>query len=184
MKKAVYPGTFDPVTKGHLDIMRRGAKVFDELVVAIGPNPNKSPIFSLKERVELLKLATRDIPNIRVDTFDGLIVDYVHKVGTNVILKGIRTVSDFEYEFQMALTNRVVGKGIETVFVMTSEEYAFLSSTMVKEVAKLGGDISAFVMPDVERRLKKKLHARRSAAAKQKKAKKTKKAKTRTRRKR
>ncbi|MEW6356392.1 MAG: pantetheine-phosphate adenylyltransferase [Planctomycetota bacterium] len=157
MKKAIYPGTFDPVTNGHLDIMRRGARIFDEIIVAIGPNPAKTPIFNLRERVQMLKLVTKDIPKIRVDTFDGLIVDYVHSQGTDVILKGIRTVSDFEYEFQMALTNRVVGKGVETVFVMTSEEYAFLSSTMVKEVAKLGGDISAFVNPEIERRLKERL---------------------------
>ncbi|NOZ20440.1 MAG: pantetheine-phosphate adenylyltransferase [Planctomycetes bacterium] len=172
MKKAIYPGTFDPVTNGHLDIMRRGAKIFDELIVAIGPNPAKTPIFDLDERVEMLKLVTKGIRNIRVDIFDGLIVDYVHRQGTDVILKGIRTVSDFEYEFQMALTNRVVGKGVETVFVMTSEEYAFLSSTMVKEIAKLGGDVSAFVNPKIGRRLKKRLKALNGPKAK--KTKKTK----------
>lgn len=159
MRKAVYPGSFDPVTNGHLDIIRRGAQVFDKLIVAVGANPNKRPIFSLEERVEMLRLATKDIPNVTVDTYDGMTVDYVRSKGTNIILKGIRTVSDFEYEFQMALTNRVVGKGIETVFVMTSMEYAFLSSTMVNEVARLGGDISAFVMPEIERRLKAKLKA-------------------------
>jgi pantetheine-phosphate adenylyltransferase len=156
MKKAVYPGTFDPVTFGHIDVIKRGCKIFDELVVAVGHNPFKSPIFTVEERMEMLSENTREIQNTRVDCFEGMLTNYMEKMQTNIILRGIRTISDFEYEFQRALTNRVLKTDIETVFIMTSQEYSFLNSSLIKEVVDLGGDISRFVPSDVEKRLRKK----------------------------
>ncbi len=157
MKKAVYPGTFDPVTYGHLDVIKRGSKIFDELIVAVGHNPLKKPIFTVKERMDMLSKNTGEIQNNRVDCFEGMLTDYMKEMQTNIILRGIRTVSDFEYEFQRALTNRVLKKDIETVFIMTSQEYSFLNSGLIKEVVSLGGDISKFVPSDVEKLLRQNL---------------------------
>lgn len=157
MTKAVYPGTFDPLTFGHLDLIERGCKVFDEVVVAIGVNPAKSPLFSVEERQQMIANHTQHLKNVKIDRFEGLLVDYIHGKGTNIILRGIRTVSDFEYEFQMALTNRTVRKDVETVFIMTSEKYSFLNSSLIKEAAGLGGDVSAFIPSDIGKLLKERL---------------------------
>ena len=160
MKKAVYPGTFDPVTYGHLDVIKRGSKIFDELIVAVGHNPFKKPIFTVEERMDMLSNNTKEIQNIWVDCFEGMLTDYMEEMQTNIILRGIRTVSDFEYEFQRALTNRVLKTDIETVFIMTSQEYSFLNSSLIKEAVSLGGDISKFVPSDVEKLLSQKLLTR------------------------
>ena len=156
MKKAVYPGVFDPVTNGHLDVIKRGSIIFDTLIVSVGRNPLKETLFSVKERMEMIRDHVKELPNVTVDCFDGMLVDYLKKQQTNIILRGIRTVSDFEYEFQRALTNRALSKEVETVFVMTSEQYSFLNSTLIREVVSLGGSMSQFVPSDVERRLKEK----------------------------
>ncbi|MGR3303834.1 MAG: pantetheine-phosphate adenylyltransferase [Candidatus Scalindua sp.] len=156
MRKAVYPGTFDPVTYGHLDVIKRGSKIFDELIVAIGHNPLKDPLFTINERMDMISKNTRKISNIKVDCFEGMLIDYMKEMQTNVILRGIRTVSDFENEFQRALTNRVLKTDIETVFIMTSQEYSFLNSNLIKEAVSLGGDISMFVPSDVEKLLQQK----------------------------
>ncbi len=156
MRKAVYPGTFDPVTYGHLDVIKRGSKIFDELIVAVGHNPLKEPLFTINERMDMISKNTGKISNIKVDCFEGMLTDYMKEMQTNVILRGIRTVSDFEYEFQRALTNRVLKADIETVFVMTSQEYSFLNSSLIKEAVSLGGDISKFVPSDVEKLLQQK----------------------------
>jgi pantetheine-phosphate adenylyltransferase len=162
MKRAVYPGTFDPVTYGHLDVIKRGSKIFDELIVAVGHNPFKEPIFTVKERMDMLSKNARKIQNTKVDCFEGMLTDYMEKMQTNIILRGIRTVSDFEYEFQRALTNRVLKTDIETVFIMTSQEYSFLNSSLIKEAVSLGGDISKFVPSDVEKLLRQKLLSKKS----------------------
>ena len=156
MRKAVYPGTFDPITYGHLDVIKRGSKIFDELIVAVGHNPLKDPLFTINERMDMLSKNTVEIQNTKVDCFEGMLTDYMKEMQTNVILRGIRTVSDFEYEFQRALTNRVLKADIETVFIMTSQEYSFLNSSLIKEAVSLGGDISTFVPPDVEKLLQQK----------------------------
>jgi pantetheine-phosphate adenylyltransferase len=150
---AVYPGSFDPLTYGHLDIIRRGSRLFDRVVVAVLRNPEKRPRFTLSERTRILVRATRDIPNVAVDSFDGLLVDYAREMGARVIVRGLRALSDFEYEFQMALMNRRLDSGIETVFMMPSETYSYLSSRLVKEVVQLGGRVTGLVPPEVERRL-------------------------------
>lgn len=157
MRNAVYPGTFDPVTYGHLDVIRRGSQLFDSLTVAIGHNPLKKSLFSVHERMDMISAHTSDCPNVQVDFFDGMLVKYLQKSDTKVILRGIRTMSDFENEFQRALTNRVLRNDIETVFVMTSQEYAFLNSSLIKEAVYLGGDVSTFVPQDIAERLKAKL---------------------------
>ena len=150
---AVYPGSFDPVTHGHLDIIRRGSRLFDRIVVAILRNPEKKPLFSLQERRGVLARATSGIPNVSVDSFDGLLVDYARRRGARVIVRGLRALSDFEYEFQMALMNRRLDASIETVFMMPSETYSYLSSRLVKEVVRLGGSVTGLVPPEVECRL-------------------------------
>ncbi len=152
-KKAIYPGAFDPVTNGHLDVIKRGSLIFDTLVVSVGCNPLKAALFSMEERMEMIREHVQGLKNVTVDSFEGMLVDYLKKQQTNIILRGIRTVSDFEYEFQRALTNRVLDKEVETVFVMTSEQYSFLNSTLIKEAVSLGGRVSQFVPPGVERRL-------------------------------
>lgn len=157
MSKAIYPGTFDPLTYGHLDLIERGSKVFEELIVAIGENPFKTPLFTVAERKQMLQKHTRHLKNVKVDAFKGMLVDYLQEQHTNIILRGIRTVSDFEEEFQRALTNRVLKSDLETVFVMTSEQYSFLNSRLIKEAASLGGDVSKFVPPEVEKQLVAKL---------------------------
>ena len=157
MPKVVYPGSFDPISHGHIDLVRRGLKVFSEVTVAVARNEGKSPLFTTEERVEMVREVLKDTPNLRIDSYDGMTVDYVHSVGASVILRGIRTISDFEYEFQMALTNSHFADDIEMVFMMTGDKYAFLSSHFIKEVVTLGGDVSGFVPPFVEQRLKEKL---------------------------
>ena len=144
-KIAVYPGSFDPVTNGHLDIIKRSAKIFDKLYVAILENSAKTPAFSMEERVEFLKKVTLDMDNVVIDKFSGLLVNYMESVNANVIIKGLRAVSDFEYEFQMALMNRKLNKNIETLFMMTNGKYSYLSSSIVKEVAKHNGSLEGLV---------------------------------------
>ena len=172
MKKvtAIYPGSFDPPTNGHLDLVERGSKIFDELVVAILRNPEKSPLFSVGERRKMLEDLTGDFKNVRVDVFDGLTVDYAARVKASAVLRGIRALSDYEYELQMALMNRKLRPELETVFMMPAEKYSYLSSRLVREVARLGGDVSKLVPELVEQRLKEKLDpayklARRRARA-------------------
>ena len=159
MTKAVYPGSFDPITKGHADVITRGSRIFDQVIVAVARNPHKRALFTMDERMDMIRHEARRLKNVKVDTFEGMLIDYVKKQGTNVILRGIRTVSDFEYEFQMALTNRTLDRAMETVFIVTSEEYSFMNSTLIKEVAALGGDTRAFVSAQVGRRLREKLAA-------------------------
>jgi pantetheine-phosphate adenylyltransferase len=153
---AVCPGSFDPVTYGHLDIIKRGAKVFDRVYVVVLNNSSKKPLFSAKERMGLIQEATKNISNIEVDNFNGLLVDYVRSKHANTILRGLRAVSDFEYEMQVTSMNRVLDDNIETFFMMTNNQYSFLSSSIVKEVAKYGGNISELVPKVVENALKSK----------------------------
>lgn len=145
MKRAIYPGSFDPVTFGHIDMIERSAKIVDELVVAVLNNSAKNPLFSVEERVSMLKDITSHVPNVKIQFFDGLLIDYAKKIGATIIIRGLRAVTDFEYELQIAQTNRIVSSEIDTVFLTPSLEYAYLSSTIVKEVASYGGDISHFV---------------------------------------
>lgn len=145
MKRAIYPGSFDPVTFGHIDMIERSAKMVDELVVAVLINSAKNPLFSVEERVSMLEEISGHIPNIRITSFNGLLIDYAREVDASIIVRGLRAVTDFEYELQIAQTNRIVNSQIDTVFLTTSLEYAYLSSTIVKEVASYGGDISHFV---------------------------------------
>ncbi len=150
---AVYPGTFDPITNGHLDIIRRGTKVFDEIIVAVALSPKKEPMFSIDERVSLIREVTRDIPNVSFESFSGLLIDYLEEHHANVILRGLRAISDFEYEFQMASMNRKLASKFETVFMMTGEQYSYLSSRFVKEICRLGGRVDCFVPEAVNRAL-------------------------------
>jgi len=154
-KIAVYPGTFDPITLGHLDIIKRATCVFDHIIVAVVKESQKGLMFSAEERVEMIKAATKDVKNIEIDLFSGLVIDYAKGKGSNVIIRGLRMISDFEYELQMALTNRRLNETIETVFLMPSENYSFLSSTLIKEAAALGADISTFVPANVVEKFKK-----------------------------
>ena len=155
---AVYPGSFDPITYGHIDIIERGSKLFDKVVVAILINPNKTPLFTVEERLEMIKKSLKHLPQdkIQISSFSGLLVDYVKKINAKAILRGIRAISDFEYEFQMALTNRRLLKKVDTVFMMPDERYSYLSANLVREIASFGGDISHFVPPHVEKKLKEK----------------------------
>jgi len=153
---AMYPGTFDPVTNGHLDLVRRAAKLFDRVVVAVAASPNKTPMFTLEERIGMARTALADAPNITVDGYAGLTVDYVRQHGLRVIIRGLRAVSDFEYEFQLATMNRHLRSEVETIFLTPAEEYTFVSSTFVREIGVLGGDISPFVPPGVASALARK----------------------------
>jgi pantetheine-phosphate adenylyltransferase len=153
---AVYPGTFDPVTNGHVDLVERSLRIFDELVVAVAANPKKHPLFSLDERINLFRKAISRYKRVKIEGFDGLLVDYVREKGAVGIIRGLRAVSDFEYEMQMALMNRRLDSGIETVFLMPNEEYSFITSTIVKEAASYGGDVSSLVPKVVVEKLKKK----------------------------
>lgn len=145
MLTAVYPGSFDPITNGHLDIIERSAKLFDQLVVAVIRNPNKQSRFSMADRQQMLSEAVGHLPNVRVDAFEGLLVNYVHSLQARIVIRGLRAISDFDIEFQMAATNRSLAADIESMFMMTDTRYAFLSSSLVRELAKLGGDISHMV---------------------------------------
>ena len=156
MIKAVYPGTFDPVTNGHLDIIKRAATLFDELIIGVLYNYKKSPLFSVEERVNILKEVTKDIPNVKIQAFEGLSVDFVRGCNAQIIVRGLRAITDFEYELQMAQTNRILEPKIDTMFLTTSLEYAYLSSTTVKEVALFGEDISKFVPPFVAECIREK----------------------------
>jgi len=156
MKRAVYPGSFDPLTLGHLDIIRRSAGIVDELVVSVLHNSAKNSLFSTDERVSMIEEVTKDIPNVKVTTFDGLLVDYVKEIDASMIIRGLRAVTDFEYELQLTQTNHILNPEVETVFLTTNLQYSYLSSTIVKEIASYGGDISQFVPPEfIERILDK-----------------------------
>lgn len=155
-KLAVYPGTFDPVTNGHLDIVHRGLKLFDRLIVAIVTNGSKHPLFTVDERLDLLRRSLEGVSNVEVDSFDGLLVDYVSRRGADAVLRGLRAVSDFEYEFQMALMNRKLNKNIQTVFLMTGLRWIFISSSIIKEAARFGGDTTGLVPECVRQKLKEK----------------------------
>jgi len=153
---AIYPGTFDPITRGHEDLVRRAASLFDRLILAIAESPSKQPRFSLLDRVAMAQEILADIPNVEIVGFNNLLMDFVHERGAKVIVRGLRAISDFEYEFQMAGMNRSVYPEVETVFLTPGEQYMFISATMVREIARLGGDISKFVQPCVEKRLRAK----------------------------
>jgi pantetheine-phosphate adenylyltransferase len=155
--RAVYPGSFDPVTNGHIDLIERSAAVFDEVVVAILRNADKTPLFSVEERTDMLERVVQDLNNVTVASFHGLLVDYAMEIDASVIVRGIRAISDYEYELQMALMNRRLSNKIETVFMLPAEAYSFLSSKLVKEIAQLGGSIHELVPEDVEKRLRDKL---------------------------
>jgi pantetheine-phosphate adenylyltransferase len=155
---AIYPGSYDPVTNGHLDLIARGAKIFDRLIVAVLRNTEKEPLFSVSERTEMLREVTRGWANIEVDVFDGLLVDYARRKNARVILRGIRAISDYEYELQMALMNRKLEPELETVFMMPAETYSYLSSRLVKEIARLGGPVKDLVPATVEERLRSKFN--------------------------
>ena len=156
-RKAIYPGTFDPVTYGHIDIIKRASHIFDELIVAVARGTEKPCLFSPEERVEMLEKAVGRMRNVKVDRFRGLAVNYVKSKKINVIIRGLRMISDFEYEFQMALTNRKLNNSIETVFMMPSESYSYVSSRLIKEAASLGADLKAFIPGFVEKKLKEKI---------------------------
>ena len=153
----IYPGSFDPITNGHLDLIERGSRLVDKLVVAILRNEEKRTLFTLDERIEMLREVTRQLPNVEVDSFNGLLVDFASQMGATLILRGIRAVSDYEYELQMALMNRRLAPHVETVFLLSGEAYSFLSSRLVKEVISLGGNIAGLVPPPVEERLKRRV---------------------------
>jgi len=154
-RNAIYPGTFDPITNGHHDLVRRAASIFDHVIVAIAANPNKTPMFSLEERVELARRVLQDVSNVEVQGYSGLTVDFARRHHGAVIVRGLRAVSDFEFEFQLANMSRHLDRGIETVFLTPQEPFTFISSSLVREIAVLGGDVSAFVDPIVEAALKK-----------------------------
>jgi pantetheine-phosphate adenylyltransferase len=155
-KIAIYPGTFDPITNGHLSILTRALKVFDKLIIALLNNPQKAPLFTMDERIGMIRDVLKDQPNVEIDSFDGLLVDYVISKGTNVVIRGLRALSDFEYEFQMALMNRKLNREVQSVFLMTDYKWFYTSSTIIKEAASLGGDVSGLVPPIVCRKLKEK----------------------------
>ncbi len=154
---ALYPGTFDPVTNGHIDLICRAREIFSEVIVAVAHNPHKKPVFSIKERISMLKQAVEGMEGVMVTHFDGLVVDFAHKMKAKVLIRGLRMLSDFEYEFQMALTNRKLSSDIETIFLMPHESYSYLSAKLIKETAVLGADLSSFVPDFVGQALQKKL---------------------------
>lgn len=156
MRTAVYPGSFDPITNGHLDIIERASRIYDKVVVGVLNNSNKKPLFSVGERIELIKSVTGHIDNVEVDSFDGLLVDFVKSKEASVIVKGLRTVLDFEYEFQMALLNKALNPEYETVFLMTDTKYSYISSSMVKELAGFNGDLAGLVPHEIVEKIKEK----------------------------
>ena len=157
MRRAVYPGSFDPVTNGHLDVVERALKLFDEVIVAVAHNDEKQPLFSLDERLELLRQTVGKLDNVRIAHFDGLLVEFAKNNDARAVVRGLRAVSDFEFEFQMALMNRKLESAVETIFLMPKEEYSYLSSRIIKEIARLGGDVSQFVPAVVAQALGKKV---------------------------
>ena len=161
MRVGIYPGTFDPITHGHTDIITRSLRVFDKILVAVAPNPAKHPLFNLHERLDMVRLVLTNLDQVEVVTFDGLLVDYVQQSGAHAIIRGLRAISDFEHEFQMALINRKLAKEVETVFLMPSEEYSYLSSTIIKDVATHGGPLTEFLHPEVARRLQQRIRSLR-----------------------
>jgi pantetheine-phosphate adenylyltransferase len=154
MKKAIYPGTFDPVTFGHIDLIKRALTIFDHLIIAVAVSSQKKTLFSKEERIQMLKKATRNLKGVTIDNFDELIIDYARKKKVKVILRGLRAFSDFEYEFQMVLTNRKLSPELETVFMMPKEDYSYFSSKLIKEIAALGGNLNGFVPDFVAKELK------------------------------
>jgi pantetheine-phosphate adenylyltransferase len=162
---AIYPGSFDPLTNGHVDIIHRGSRLFERIVIAVLINLEKAPLFTVPERVDIARMAFKDMPNVEVDTFDGLLVDYARKKKASVIVRGLRAVSDFEYEMQMALMNRRLNGEVETVFMMPAEPYTYVSSRLVKEVVALGGSVHGLVPDSVEARLREKKLARETLRA-------------------
>ena len=154
-KTAIYPGTFDPITYGHVDIIERAVEIFDRVIVSLGRNPEKNPLFSVEERLEMIREVVENIAGVDVDTFEGLAVRHAQELGAEALIRGLRAVTDFEYEFQMALVNRRLAPDIITVFLMPNEKYTYLNSTIVREVASLGGEVGRFVPPPVEKRLAK-----------------------------
>ncbi|HSV75033.1 MAG TPA: pantetheine-phosphate adenylyltransferase [Chthonomonadales bacterium] len=158
MTTAIVPGSFDPITNGHLDIIERATRLFDRIVVAVAANPSKSPLFSIPERMAMAREVCAHLPNVAVDTFDGLLVDYAARQGARAIVRGLRAISDFEYELQMALTNRRLGPGVETVFMMPGSEYVYLSSSIVKDIARLGGSVEGLVPNSVRQRLRARIN--------------------------
>lgn len=159
MRTVIYPGSFDPITNGHLDVIQRACRLFDRMVVAVAISESKHPLFSLRERFDLVARAVADIPNVETDTFAGLLVEYVEKRSANAVLRGLRAVSDFEFEFQLALMNRKLNDRFETIFMMPKDTYTFLSSSMVREIARLGGDVRSFVPAHVREALAEKFAA-------------------------
>ncbi len=157
-KIAIYPGTFDPITLGHVDIIERSSKLFDQVIVTLAVNVSKKPLFSIDERKEMIRDAVKLLPNVTVEQFDGLLVDFAHQMNASVIIRGLRAISDFEYEFQMALMNRHLAKEITTVFLMPNEKFTYLNSTIIKDVANFGGNIDKFVTKFVSLKLKEKLN--------------------------
>ena len=157
MRTVIYPGSFDPLTNGHLDVIQRAAKLFDRVVVAVASSESKHPLFTLEERLALVKVAVQSLPNVEADAFDGLLVNYVEQRGAQAVVRGLRAVSDFEFEFQLALMNRKLNERIETIFMMPKDTYTFLSSRIVKEIARLGGDVSPFVPAHVRTALASQL---------------------------
>ena len=161
MKRAIYPGSFDPVTYGHLDIIRRSAPLVDELVIGVLNNNAKTPLFSVEERVKMLEEVTKDIPNVKIIPFEGLLVNFAHKLNAKIVIRGLRAITDFEYELQMAQTNHKLASGVETIFLTTNLQYSYLSSTTVKKVAAFGGDISQFVPDYIEQKVWGKMKDKR-----------------------
>lgn len=156
MRTAVYPGSFDPVTNGHLDIIRRASKIYDKIIVGVLINKAKNPLFDAQERVDMIRSVTADLENVEVETFSGLLVEFAHQHGAQVIVKGLRTVADFEYEFQMALLNKALNSACETIFMMTDTKYSYISSSMVKELAGFGGDLTGLVPNELIKTIKAK----------------------------
>lgn len=160
MSVAVYPGSFDPVTLGHYDIIERSASIMDKLIVGVLNNSAKTPLFSVEERVHMLKSVTRHIPNVEIRSFDGLLVDFVRKSGAKVIIRGLRAITDFEYELQLSQTNHVIAPEVDTIFLTTNLKYSYLSSSIVKEIAEYHGDISAFLHPEIAEKIQEKMALR------------------------
>jgi pantetheine-phosphate adenylyltransferase len=165
MRTAVYPGSFDPITNGHLDVIQRAAKLFDKVIVAVAKNESKNPFFSMTQRQDLCAQAVAHLPNVTVDAFTGLLVEYVERVHGDAVVRGLRAVSDFEFEFQLALMNRKLNERVETIFMMPKDTYTFISSRLVKEIARLGGDVSSFVPKIVQEALTNRLNAKKAGSA-------------------